>query len=130
MKVFLSSTLRDLVLERKAVLKALQKKRQSVIAMEFFLSEPSTPLDTALRELRDSDVVLLVIGFRAGSLVPGTLGITYTQAEYFEAVALGRPVLAFVKHGKKWPWSRCTEWLNQERSRVKIKALADFRQEV
>lgn len=130
MKIFLSSTFRDLVPERDAVLKALIRKRESVNAMEYFGAEPSTPLNTALQHLRDSDVVLLVIGFKAGSLVPNTAGTTYTQAEYQEAVALGRPILAFLKNGKKSPRSNRIEWLNKERSQAKIKALEDFKREV
>jgi hypothetical protein len=32
-----------------------------------FLSEPSSPLEVCLRELRFSDAVVLIIGFHAGS---------------------------------------------------------------
>jgi hypothetical protein len=130
MKVFLSSTFTDLVAEREAVLKALRRKRQSVLAMEDFLATPSTPLDTALQHLRDSDVMILVIGFKAGSLLPNNSGMTYTSAEYSEAVTLGRHVLAFVKQAKRWPWSSRKEWLNDERSPIKAKTLANFRAEV
>jgi hypothetical protein len=59
-----------LVEEREAVLEALRKKRMSTLAMEDFLASPSTPLDTALENLRNSDVMILVIGFKAGSLLP------------------------------------------------------------
>ena len=130
MKVFLSSTFSDLVAEREAVLKALRKKRQSVLAMEDFLATPSTPLDIALQHVRASDVFILVIGFKAGSLLPNHSGMTYTSAEYAEAVKLRRHVLAFVKEVKRWPWSSRKEWLNKERSRVKADALANFRSDV
>jgi len=67
-KVFLSSTLRDLVPEREAVLKALQKKA-SVCYRNGVLRR--RVVDNArYRSARasQSDVVLLVIGFKAGSL--------------------------------------------------------------
>ena len=88
MKIFLSSTFIELVEERKAVLEALQKRREPVLAMEFFLATPATPLETALQELRASDVVILIIGFKAGSLLPNSSGMTYTCAEYAEAMSL------------------------------------------
>jgi hypothetical protein len=130
MKVFLSSTFTDLIAERDAVLKALRRKHQSALAMEDFLATPYTRLDTALLNLRASDVMILVIGFKAGSLLPNNSGMTYTSAEYSEAVKLGKHVLVFVKQEKKWPWSKRKEWLNKERSRIKAKALAEFRVEV
>ena len=130
LKVFLSSSFSDLVAEREAVLKALRKKRQSVLTMEDFLATPSTPLETALQQVRASDVFILVIGFKAGSLLPNHSGMTYTSAEYAEAVKLHRHVLAFVKEGKRWPWSTRKEWLNKERSRLKRDALANFRSDV
>lgn len=126
MKVFLSSTLTDLVIEREAVLKALRKKRQSVLAMEDFLATPSTPIQTALQHLRESDLMILVIGFKAGSLLPGNSGMTYTSAEYAEMMKLGRHVLAFVKQEKRWFWRKRKEWLNKERLPVKARALANF----
>jgi hypothetical protein len=129
-KLFLSSTFRDLIAEREAVQDALRKRRQSVLAMEDFLATPSTPLETALEHLRASDLVILVIGFKAGCLLPNNSGMTYTSAEYSEAVATGKHVLAFVKEGKRWPWSKRTEWLNKERSRAKAKALESFRTDV
>ena len=130
MKLFLSSTFRDLAPEREAVLGMLQRKRQAVLAMEHFLSSASTPLDTALSTLRTSDLVVLVIGFRAGSLLPDGSGMTYTSAEYDEAVRLGKHVLAFVKTEKKWPWSNSASWQNKERTRQKKDALNAFKSRV
>lgn len=84
MTPFLSSTFIDLVDERKSVLEALRKKRMLPLAMEDFLASVRTPNDTALGNLRKSDVMILLIGFRAGSLLPDGSGSTYTSAEYDE----------------------------------------------
>ena len=54
MKIFLSSTFRELIEEREAVLEALHKKQISTLAMEYFVASPSTPLETALDQLRKS----------------------------------------------------------------------------
>jgi Domain of unknown function (DUF4062) len=60
LKLFLSSTFLDLGEERQ-VLDALRKKRMLTLAMEDFLASPSRPLETALENLRNSDVMVLVI---------------------------------------------------------------------
>jgi hypothetical protein len=130
MKLFLSSTFRDLRDEREAVLLALARKQQAVLAMEHFLAEPSTPLETALQHLRQSDVMILVIGFKAGSLLPDDSGMTYTSAEYAEAIRLGIPVLAFIKVAKRRVRSKKGIWLNKERSRRKARVLDDFHADV
>ena len=69
---FLSSTLLDLVRERSEVLEALRKKRLLTRTMEDFLASPHRPTETALQQLRASDVMVLVIGFKAGSSYPTT----------------------------------------------------------
>lgn len=121
MKVFLSSTFRDLVQEREAVLLALRRRHETVIAMEDFLASPAPPKEKALAELRDSDVVVLVLGFRAGSLLPDSTGSTYTRAEYEEAVSLGYDVLVFLKQGEGG------QWVNEETSSAKYQALEEFK---
>ncbi len=55
------STFRDLGPEREAALLALRRRHQTIIAMED-LAGPAPTLETALEHLRESDVVLLVLG--------------------------------------------------------------------
>jgi len=124
-KAFLSSTFLDLVEEREAVLQALHKKRMSPLAMEYFLASPGTPRETALENLRNSDVMILVLGFKAGTLLPDESGSTYTSAEYDELVRLGKEPLAFVKQKKRW-WERVASWRSDEREPKKRAALKSF----
>jgi hypothetical protein len=126
-KVFLSSTFIDLIGERDAVLEALHKKRASTLAMEYFVATPSTPLETALENLRGSDVMVLVIGFRAGTLLPGGSGSTYTSAEFGELLRLGKEPLVFVKH-KPREEQRLPAWVNEETDPGKKSALETFKQ--
>jgi hypothetical protein len=126
LKVFLSSTFLDLVGERETVLKALHKKRASTLAMEYFVATPGTPRETALENLRKSDVMILVIGFKAGTLLPDGSGSTYTSAEYEELLRLGKEPLVFVKQkprGKK----RIPSWRNEEKDPDKKAALESFK---
>lgn len=93
MRPFLSSTFLDLIEERNAVLESLRKMRLVPHAMEDFLATPNPSLVTALEHLRDSDLMLLVIGFKAGTLLPDGSGSTYTSAEYDELLRLGKEPL-------------------------------------
>jgi hypothetical protein len=113
LKPFLSSTFLDLVEEREAVLEALRKKRASTLAMEDFLATPNTPIETALKNLGDSDVMILVIGFRAGTLLPGASGHTYTSAEYEELLRLGKEPLVFVKQERGTHHPHCGAMRNK-----------------
>jgi hypothetical protein len=83
-------------------------------------SEPSSPLDVCLRELRLSEAVVLIIGFYAGSLIPEAHGLTHMGAELQLAQQLGRLVFAFFKTEGGKP-------LNKETDAEKQKALDDFR---
>jgi hypothetical protein len=92
-RVFVSSVSKGLVPVRQQILSQLRTAGYDVGAMESFGAQSDPPLDVCLRELRKSDVVVLMVGPRYGSLLPQ--GISYTQAEFREARALGLPVLAF-----------------------------------
>lgn len=92
-RVFVSSVSKGLVPIRLQIISQLRTAGYDVGAMESFGAQPDPPLDVCLRALRKSDVVVLIVGPRYGSLLPQ--GISYTQAEFRDARALGIPVLAF-----------------------------------
>ena len=89
MRIFISSTFRDLRAERDAAVEALRRKGLVPWGMELFVSEPATPLEVALDELQMSDAVVLIIGFKGGSLIPEDSTLTYTGAEFQRAQELG-----------------------------------------
>ena len=126
MKAFLSSTFLDLIEERDAVLEALHKRQTSTLAMEYSPATPNTPLNTALENLRKSDVMILVVGFKAGTLLPDGSGSTYTSAEYDELLRLGRDLLVFIKQ-KKQGRQRTLMWRNEEQDPNKKAALHEFK---
>jgi len=91
MRIFISSTFTDLRAEREAAAEALRRSQLVPWGMELFVSEPSSPLEVCLEQLRLSDAVVLIIGFKAGSLIPDSPGLTYTGAEFQLAQQLGNP---------------------------------------
>lgn len=93
--VFLSSVFRGLENVRRQVLDDLRTARYAVVNMESFGSRTERPLEVCLKELRTSDVVLVVVGPRYGSLTPNG-EVSYTHEEFREARRRGIPVLAFI----------------------------------
>ncbi len=91
-KIFVSSVSTQLKSTRSQIIQDLSTAGYDVSAMERFGARPTVPLDVCLSELRSSDIVILLIGPRYGSLSPQ--GISYTHAEYREAQGVGLPVIA------------------------------------
>jgi hypothetical protein len=92
-KVFVSSVSKGLEDTRGELIQDLGKAGYDVNGMEQFGAQSDPPIEVCLRELRKTDVVVLIVGPRYGSLLPQD--ISYTHAEFREARALGIPVLAF-----------------------------------
>lgn len=94
-KVFLSSTYRDLIAERQAVEKAIKRLNETVpVAMEFFSSSPDTPFDTCMKKVGESDIYVGIFAHRYGSIPPGRQQ-AMTELEYRKAMELHKPVLIY-----------------------------------
>ncbi len=98
MKVYLSSTYRDLQEYRAAVDQILRKMGHDVIGMEQYAAEGSRPLARCKRDVALADVYVLMLGWRYGYRPtdenPQRLSIT--ELEYRHALANGKTVLAFL----------------------------------
>jgi tetratricopeptide (TPR) repeat protein len=94
--VFVCSTFDDLEQEREAVLDAIRRVQQRHNAMEFFGARPGRPIEVCLEEVRKSDLLVVIVGEKYGSLPPG-MGISYSQAEYEEGARLEKPCLAYLR---------------------------------
>jgi hypothetical protein len=92
---FLSSVQRGMEKDREAARDACLRARILPIGMESWTAANKTPEEACQDKMRDADVVLLIVSYRYGSLVPGK-EISYTEFEYEEAKVLGKPVLVFV----------------------------------
>ena len=93
--VFVSSTYQDLVAYRSAVWNVLSEFNVTVRGMEDFGARPAGPLATCLAELEQSDVCVLIVGLRLGSIETET-GLPFTQVEYRHAITTGKPVLVYL----------------------------------
>jgi len=95
--VFVCSTFADLTEEREAVLNAIRRLKLQHDSMEFFGARAGQPIETCLEEVRKSDILVVIVGHRYGSLVPD-LGISYSEAEYQEGYRLDKPCLVYVRN--------------------------------
>ena len=123
MRIFVSSTFKDLQPERQAAIEVLRQAELLPWGMELFVSSPSKPIDETLREVQMSDAVILIIGFKAGSLIPDSPDLTFTAAEFHRARELDRPIFVFFR-------TEAGQWVNKEPEGSLRNALDEFKKAV
>ena len=94
-QVFVSSTYIDLKEERQAAVEAILTSRHIPAGMELFKAGNKTQLETIKKWIDESDLYMLILGGRYGSIEPET-GKSYTQIEYEYALEKEIPVFAVV----------------------------------
>ncbi len=95
LQVFISSTYKDLIDERQAAVEAILSAGHIPAGMELFKAGNDSQLDVIKRWIDESDVYMLILGGRYGSIEPKS-GKSYTHLEYEYAVEKGIPVFAVV----------------------------------
>ena len=94
-KVFVSSVIEGYGDYRQAAYEAIELMDDRPIMAEHFGARPCSPGDACLTEVGQSDVYLLLMGARYGYKTPD--GISVTHAEFREAKATGKPILALIE---------------------------------
>lgn len=126
-QVFISSTQKDLVNERQAIMQALLECRCIPTGMEFFPSANKKSWDFIKREIDESDFYLLVIAGMYGSTTKDEAGntVSYTEKEYNYALSINKPIMVFMhKNINKLPAEKV------ECSLTKRKKLDKFRSRI
>jgi hypothetical protein len=95
LQVFVSSTYLDLQAERQAAVEAILKAGHIPAGMELFAAGDQSQLDTIRRWIDESDVFMLIMGGRYGSIDP-KISLSYIELEYDYAVSRVMPVFAVV----------------------------------
>lgn len=95
LQVFVSSTFQDLIEERQAAVSAILKAGHIPAGMELFTSADKSQMQTIKKWIDESDVYMLVLGGRYGSLEP-TSGVSYTELEYDYAIEQEKPLFSVV----------------------------------
>lgn len=95
LQVFVSSTFTDLIPERQAAVSAILKAGHIPAGMELFTAGDRSQMEIIERWIDESDVYMLVLGGRYGSVEPKS-GMGYTELEYDYAASQGKPLFAIV----------------------------------
>lgn len=95
LQVFVSSTYTDLKEERQAAVEAILQAGHIPAGMELFSAGNDSQLQTIYKWIDESDVYMLILGGRYGS-VDAKTGKSYTQLEYEYALSKNIPVFSIV----------------------------------
>lgn len=95
LQVFISSTFSDLQVERQAAVEAVLRSGHISAGMELFSAGNESQLEIIKRWIDESDVYMLILGGRYGSIEKKT-GLSYTEIEYKYALEKNKPVFAIV----------------------------------
>ncbi|MES2735672.1 MAG: DUF4062 domain-containing protein [Verrucomicrobiota bacterium] len=95
LQVFVSSTYTDLIAERQAAVSAILSAGHIPAGMELFTAGDESQMDVIKQWIDESDVFVLILGGRYGSLEPLS-GKSYTQLEYEYASFQNKPLFACV----------------------------------
>lgn len=95
LQVFVSSTYTDLIEERQAAVEAILDAGHIPAGMELFKAGNESQLKTIYRWIDESDVYMLILGGRYGSIEEES-GLSYTELEYKYALSRNIPVFAIV----------------------------------
>src|SRR5689334_7351017 len=94
LSVFLSSTFSDLKDERRAVIEVINRMQEVCVAMEYFGSFASPPLEKSLEYVSRAQFFIMVLATRYG-FVPRGQSVSITELEYRHAQHLKIPVLCY-----------------------------------
>lgn len=95
LQVFVSSTYTDLIEERQAAVEAILQAGHIPAGMELFSAGNDSQLQTIYKWIDESDVYMLILGGRYGSIDTKT-GKSYTQLEYEYALSKDIPIFSIV----------------------------------
>jgi Domain of unknown function (DUF4062) len=95
LQIFISSTYIDMKDERQSAVEAILKSGNIPAGMELFTAGNESQLQTIIRWIDESDIYVLLLGGRYGSIENST-GLSYTEVEYDYAVSQKKPYFAIV----------------------------------
>lgn len=98
-QVFVSSTFKDLEVERQEVMHALLELDCIPSGMELFPAANQAQWELIQKVINDCDYYILIVGGRYGTISDS--GLSYTEMEYRHAIEQGKPVIAFLHKNPK-----------------------------
>lgn len=128
--IFLSSTSKDLQEERKICVEAINRNYKAN-NMENWGASPLSVKDKLVDELDKSAAVVLILGFKYGSVIDGET-ISYTEFEFDYSIDNGLPILSFIKLNEDGEWvpdetdDERKELLKNFKSKIEKHSIIDY----
>lgn len=122
MKVFISSTYKDLIDYRAAAIRAVEGTNYQASKMEVFGARAEEPVVACLKEVAASDLFIGIYAHRYGHMPTGS-DISITEMEYVHAKECGKKIYCFVIDEENQPW--LPKFMEGEPGATKFK---DFKQ--
>ncbi|PQO43472.1 DUF4062 domain-containing protein [Blastopirellula marina] len=108
-QVFVSSTYKDQIAERRELMQALLELDCFPAGMELFPAADDDQWTLIKSVIDDCDYYVVVVKGRYGSTHPKT-GISYTEMEYDYALETGKPIIGFIhSEPEKLPQDECEQ---------------------
>lgn len=121
---FISSTSKDLIEERKAVIDCVLETHNFPVAMELFNANSFSQWEYIKKEIDNIDYYILILGGKYGTISPNEQ-ISYTEKEFNYAREKGIPIMPFViEDTNKLPFDK------NESEEPRRKLLENFRKKV
>lgn len=95
-QVFVSSTYEDLIEERKQVTQAILECECFPAGMELFPASNKSQWNFIKQVIDESDIYLVIIAGRYGSIKGGKRPISYTEMEFNYAKKIKKPIIALI----------------------------------
>jgi CheY-like chemotaxis protein len=121
MKIFISSTYRDLIDHRKKTGEAIERLGQQGIRMEVFGARPDGASKVCRDEIDESDIFVGIYAYRYGYIPEGS-DRSITEMEYYYALEQGKPVFCFLID-EDYPWR--LSFVEGEPAQSRLKAFKD-----
>lgn len=128
-QIFVSSTKRDLIEERREVINTLIKLGHFPISMENF---PATNAETAewiRKAIKSSDYFILIVAGKYGSMLKDT-EMSFTEMEYDYALELGIPRIGFLLSEDSLENEKYYDIRYCEKDEMMLQKLNSFRRKV
>ncbi len=119
MRIYISSTSKDLFDYRAAVISKLRKAGLNPVCMEDYPAQDMLPVDKCLRDVASCDFYVGIFAWRYGFIPPGH-SQSITELEYRKAVEVGIQTLIYMpEESLQWP----AEYIDSGMDAEKIKNL-------
>ena len=118
MRIFVSSTLEDLVEYRKKATDAVERLGQQGIRMEVFGARPAQATEACFEEIDSSDAFVGIYAHRYG-FVPKLSSTSITEQEFNFALGKKKPIFCFIVD-EGYPW--LPRFIDQEPNQLRLRA--------